>query len=112
MAIAPMTLRLKRSATVPVTSTSRAAGRNSAKPSKPMSNSRPVMSYTCLPRTVACNITPADVNTLEPKRLRTGATRNSARVLLTAVVTSFVALLDTSFDSSFGAGSPDISGSP
>jgi hypothetical protein len=40
-----------------------------------------VMSYTCLPRTVAWSKTPADVRTLDPNRFRTGATRNSSRVL-------------------------------
>jgi len=37
-------LRLKRSATVPETNTSSAIGRNSARPRKPKSNSRRVMS--------------------------------------------------------------------
>jgi len=59
-----------------------------------------VMSYTCLPRTVACNMTPADVKMLEPSRLRTGATLRRARVLVAAS------------DAVIDAGSSDISRSP
>ena len=77
----PTILRLKRSATDPVTRTNNAAGRNSASPSRPMSSSRPVMSYTCLPRAVACNITPAFTQTLDPSTRRTDACRSRARLL-------------------------------
>jgi hypothetical protein len=34
-----------------------------------------------LPSTVACNITPDEVKTLEPNRFRTGPTFNKSRVL-------------------------------
>jgi len=51
-------LRLYRSATVPVTKTSSAIGKNSANPSQPRSSSRFVMSYTCLASVVTCNDSP------------------------------------------------------
>ncbi|CAB4602031.1 unannotated protein [freshwater metagenome] len=52
-------LRENRSATLPVTSTSSAAGRNSANPMKPMSASLPVRSNACFNSAVACSATPA-----------------------------------------------------
>ena len=55
---AAMCLRLYLSATLPLTNTKSAIGKNSASPSQPMSIALPVLSKTCLPNVAACNITP------------------------------------------------------
>ena len=68
-------MRLTRSATVPVTSTSSAAGRNSARPIQPRSASRPVMSKACLPTAAACRATPVNSTKLAHSRRRTGGKR-------------------------------------
>ncbi len=63
--------RLTRSATMPVTSTSIAAGRNSASPIQPRSASRPEMSNASLPTVAACRATPVYSSRLATSRRRT-----------------------------------------
>ena len=77
--------RSTRSATVPLTSTSSAAGANSTRPSRPRSSSLPVRSNTSLPRMVAWAMaaaapTKSAVNSAPiDRRTRVGVTLRSAR---------------------------------
>ena len=66
--IAPRRRRSWRSASAPVSSTSSAAGANSARPSRPRSISRPVMSKTCLPSAVTRASAPAEEQNVEARR--------------------------------------------
>jgi len=72
--------RSTRSASVPVTNTSTAAGANSANPSRPRSSARPVRSKTCLPSTVVRSATAAaeqntDESSARKERVWRGCTR-------------------------------------
>jgi hypothetical protein len=63
--------RSKRSATVPVTSTSIAAGANSTRPSRPSASLLSVMSYSCLASTAICRKMPIDVANCAATKWRT-----------------------------------------
>src|SRR6478672_10872527 len=78
-------LRLKWSATDPLTSTSIAMGRNSANPIHPRSDLRPVMPYACFRRAVDCKAMPEYKMALLISRVRTGRTCQTCRLVSAGV---------------------------
>src|SRR3954462_12105451 len=90
-----MPLRLKWSATDPLTSTSRAMGRNSANPIHPISDSRPVMSNACFNNAVDCRAMPEYKIALLISNVRTGLYCQTSRLVSAGVTWGVVAGVDT-----------------
>src|SRR4051812_8659192 len=90
-----MPLRLKWSATDPLTSTSKAMGRNSAKPIQPMSDSRPVMSKACFKSAVDCRAMPEYKMALLISSVRTGLYCQTSRLVSAGVTWGVAAGVDT-----------------
>ncbi len=75
--------RSKRSATQPLTSTSRTAGMNWASPIQPMSSSFPEMSNACLNSTVIRMLRPTAASAVDHRYRRTAGYRRTSRALAT-----------------------------